>query len=98
MDGFNNEDDTFLIGSTNRLDLLDSALLRPGRMDKKVYIGNPDSKTRKEILKIHLKGKPLDKLINIDSIVTNAITGESLMSMAKTTGLGITVDLFIGKF
>jgi len=69
MDGFNNEDDIFVIGSTNRIDLLDSALLRPGRMDKKVYIGMPDSNTRKEILQIHLKGKPLDKLINIDSIV-----------------------------
>jgi cell division protease FtsH len=69
MDGFSNEEDVFVIGSTNRLDLLDSALLRPGRMDKKVYIGSPDSATRKEILNIHLKGKPLDKLVHVDSIV-----------------------------
>jgi len=69
MDGFDNENDIFVIGSTNRIDLLDNALLRPGRMDKKVYIGNPDSETRKEILKIHLYKKPIDKLINIDSIV-----------------------------
>ena len=69
MDGFSNEEDIFVIGSTNRLDLLDSALLRPGRMDKKVYIGSPDSATRKEILNIHLKGKPLDKLVHVDSIV-----------------------------
>ena len=69
MDGFDNENDIFVIGSTNRIDLLDNALLRPGRMDKKIYIGNPDSETRKEILKIHLYKKPIDKLINIDSIV-----------------------------
>ena len=69
MDGFQNENDVFVIGSTNRLDLLDNALLRPGRMDKKVYIGNPDASTRKAILDIHLDKKPLDKLVHVDSIV-----------------------------
>ena len=69
MDGFKNSSGIFVLGATNRVDLLDSALTRPGRIDKKIYIGFPDKVTREAILTIHIRGKPHDSTIQIDDLV-----------------------------
>jgi cell division protease FtsH len=69
MDGFKSKPGIFIIGATNRIDLLDSAMTRPGRIDKKIYVGNPDETTRKEILRIHTKGKPMDTRISMEDLL-----------------------------
>ena len=69
MDGFNTESEIFVMGATNRVDLLDDALVRPGRIDKKIYVGNPDKITRKHVIEIHIQGKPYDNSVNIDELV-----------------------------
>lgn len=69
MDGFENSDGIFIVGATNRADLLDPALIRPGRIDKRIFIGLPDNYTRCEILKIHLHGKPHDTTVVLEDLV-----------------------------
>jgi cell division protease FtsH len=69
MDGFKNSDGVFIVGASNRIDLLDPALIRPGRIDKRIFIGLPDSNTRRAILNIHIKGKPHDDTINVEDMV-----------------------------
>jgi len=69
MDGFRNNKGVFIISATNRIDLLDPALTRPGRIDKKISLGLPDKDTRSAILNIHIKGKPNDNSIKLEDLV-----------------------------
>ncbi len=89
MDGFYSDQTVIVIGATNRLDLLDEALLRPGRFDRHIYIGNPDVKAREEIFKVHIKNKPIDKMVNIKNLAkrTHGMSGAYLANIANEAAI-----------
>ncbi len=89
MDGFNKSNTIVVIGATNRLDLLDEALLRPGRFDRHMYVGNPNVNARKEIFNVHLKNKPIDSTVNIDSLSkkTHGFSGAQLANIANEAAI-----------
>jgi cell division protease FtsH len=68
MDGFDTDTNIIIMAATNRPDILDPALLRPGRFDRRVVLDRPDIRGREEILKVHIKGKPLDKDVDLNVI------------------------------
>ncbi len=89
MDGFEMKDNIILIAATNRPDILDPALLRPGRFDRQVVVDRPDRKGRKRILEVHTRGKPLAKSIDVDNLAgqTPGFTGADLANLVNEAAL-----------
>ncbi len=89
MDGFEMKDNIILIAATNRPDILDPALLRPGRFDRQIVVDRPDRKGRAKILEVHTRGKPLAKAINIDDLAgqTPGFTGADLSNLVNEAAL-----------
>lgn len=89
MDGFDLNSNIIVIGATNRPDVLDSALLRPGRFDRRVVLDNPDIKDREEILKVHAKNKPLSKDVDLKKIAarTPGFTGADLANLLNEAAI-----------
>ncbi|MGM9522538.1 MAG: ATP-dependent zinc metalloprotease FtsH [Oscillospiraceae bacterium] len=89
MDGFNTNEGVIVMAATNRADILDSALLRPGRFDRQIYVGMPDVKGREEILKIHARGKSLAEDVDLASIAkgTPGFTGADLENLMNESAL-----------
>ncbi|MDR1328936.1 MAG: ATP-dependent zinc metalloprotease FtsH [Oscillospiraceae bacterium] len=89
MDGFNANEGVIIIAATNRSDILDNALLRPGRFDRQVYVGLPDIKGREEILKVHSRGKALAEDVDLANIAksTTGFTGADLENLLNESAL-----------
>ena len=89
MDGFSNETNVIVIAATNRVDVLDPALLRPGRFDRKVIVDRPDVRGREMILKVHSRGKPLSKEIDLSAIarLTAGFSGADLENLMNESAI-----------
>jgi cell division protease FtsH len=89
MDGFEMKDNIILIAATNRPDILDPALLRPGRFDRQIVVDRPDRKGRAKILEVHTRGKPLAKTIDLDNLAaqTPGFTGADLQNLVNEAAL-----------
>ncbi len=89
MDGFDNDTNIIIIAATNRPDILDPALLRPGRFDRKVVMDNPDVKGRQEILKVHSRGKPLAGDVDVEALakITAGFSGADLENLVNEAAI-----------
>ena len=89
MDGFEKNEGVIVLAATNRPDILDPALLRPGRFDRQIHIGTPDSKGREEILKVHAKGKRLDDSVDLHTVAmaTSGFTGADLSNLINEAAI-----------
>lgn len=89
MDGFDKSEGIIVLGATNRADILDSALVRAGRFDRKVLVGLPDSDGRKSILNIHLRNKQYDESVDFDEIalLTGGFSGAELENLANEAAI-----------
>lgn len=89
MDGFNANEGIIIIAATNRPDILDPALLRPGRFDRQIVVDIPDVNGRKDILKVHVRGKPLDETVDLDVLArrTPGFTGADLANLVNEAAL-----------
>lgn len=89
MDGFDNDSGVIVIAATNRVDMLDKALLRPGRFDRHVNVTLPERKDRLDILKVHFKNKPMQKTVDLDSLAakTAGSSGADLANIANEAAI-----------
>jgi cell division protease FtsH len=89
MDGFQQNDNIVVLAATNRIDILDSALTRPGRFDRKVRVGLPDFIGRKQIAKVHLRNKKVDKSVDFDELssLTPGFSGADLANLANEAAI-----------
>ena len=89
LDGFNSYENIIVIGATNRIELLDEALLRPGRFDRHIYVGNPNVRAREDILRVHTRNKPLSKSVNIKEIArkTHGMSGAQLANIVNEAAI-----------
>ena len=89
MDGFGVNEGIIVMAATNRVDILDPAILRPGRFDRKVHVGRPDIKGRREILDVHVKNKPLGDDVDLDNIAqtTAGFTGADLENLVNEAAI-----------
>ncbi len=89
MDGFGVNEGIIVLAATNRVDILDHAILRPGRFDRKVFVNRPDVKGREEILKVHTKNKPLAEDVNLNDIArtTAGFAGADLENLMNEAAI-----------
>ena len=89
MDGFGVNEGIIVMAATNRVDILDPAILRPGRFDRKVAVGRPDVKGREEILKVHSKEKPLSEDVDLHRVAqtTSGFTGADLENLMNEAAI-----------